>query len=679
MLNLNFQNGTTPALNARNMNAIVESINTLGYAVGGPNVASTVSAMTDTSKVYVYTGSETGYTAGNWYYYNGSAWVSGGVYQAAAVETDTTLTMPGEPADAKATGDAIADLKSAIDKEAADTNEDLYDLTDNLLDITVGSSWYSHNYKGSQEYTIHSEIFPVSVGETYYCSIKNVDSEKFGSDFRLIVNILDSNGNIVDTKNSYASDYTTEIRSFTITSGQTSIVANLSTRSISKPINVEDIILSDMVPYLGKSAVTGTYIYPKYKSPKAEMQREISKNASALRENPNWANGTIDSNGDIYYRADRINSGKIEANMQLIECINNYNGLIAYYNSEGAKISVGSFTKNLFVNRSDFPSGTAFIAIAINNGTSTINPSEGENCIILYSVDVIAKEDKPSFSNFPYVIGSTNQICRLGWKPYANDTPPEQSLASYALAYQKGCRIMLCDVRATQDGTLVCFHDSDLGAELSRNMVRHTDGSTLSNEEKAQTIVSMTITQLDEYDFGIYKGNQYAGTKILRLDDFLKWCSMANCYPMLETKIELTQTQIQQIAGMCKKYQLMKRIIVADGYGIPADRKQWWVTNFPECISVIRGGSSMYSNCINDAQTFVSAGIETYISFTSTTDITDARCAEMAVAGVGVEYSEVESLSQMDTFWSNGFASKVRMIVSSYINIQEYINEKIGI
>lgn len=115
MLNLNFQNGQAPALNARNMNAIVESINTLGYAVGGPNVASTVSEMTDTEKVYVYTGSETGYTAGNWYYYNGSAWVSGGVYQAAAVETDTTLTIPGEPADAKATGDEVADLKNDLD------------------------------------------------------------------------------------------------------------------------------------------------------------------------------------------------------------------------------------------------------------------------------------------------------------------------------------------------------------------------------------------------------------------------------------------------------------------------------------------------------------------------------------------------------------------------------------
>lgn len=152
MLNLNFQNGQAPALNARNMNAIVESINTLGYAVGGPNVASTVSAMTDTSKVYVYTGSETGYTAGNWYYYNGSAWVSGGVYQAAAVETDTTLTMPGEPADAKATGDAIADLKSAIDiKEKELSNAGI--IPQNIFRIQRLSA---DNYNGIEASVINS-------------------------------------------------------------------------------------------------------------------------------------------------------------------------------------------------------------------------------------------------------------------------------------------------------------------------------------------------------------------------------------------------------------------------------------------------------------------------------------------------------------------------------------------
>lgn len=84
--------------------------------VGSPLVANTVSAMTDQTKVYVYTGSESGYTAGNWYYHNGSAWVSGGVYNSSAVNVDKTLTQDGYAADAKVTGDAVGSLKEDLTK-----------------------------------------------------------------------------------------------------------------------------------------------------------------------------------------------------------------------------------------------------------------------------------------------------------------------------------------------------------------------------------------------------------------------------------------------------------------------------------------------------------------------------------------------------------------------------------
>ena len=82
--------------------------------ISGITASTTVAGMTDTTKVYVYLGSETGYTSGNWYYYSGSAWVSGGVYQSTALVTDTTLTQSGMAADAKATGDEVADLKEDI-------------------------------------------------------------------------------------------------------------------------------------------------------------------------------------------------------------------------------------------------------------------------------------------------------------------------------------------------------------------------------------------------------------------------------------------------------------------------------------------------------------------------------------------------------------------------------------
>ena len=96
--------------------ALSNRINALQGAVGSPMVAATASAMTDTSKIYVYTGSESGYTNGNWYYYNGSAWVSGGVYNAVAINTDKTLTVSDMAADAKVTGDEFSALSETITK-----------------------------------------------------------------------------------------------------------------------------------------------------------------------------------------------------------------------------------------------------------------------------------------------------------------------------------------------------------------------------------------------------------------------------------------------------------------------------------------------------------------------------------------------------------------------------------
>lgn len=78
---------------------------------GQPIAIDTAAGMTDTNKIYVYVGDETGYNNGHWYYYSGSAWVDGGVWNATALVTDTTLTEAGEAADAKATGDAVRYLE----------------------------------------------------------------------------------------------------------------------------------------------------------------------------------------------------------------------------------------------------------------------------------------------------------------------------------------------------------------------------------------------------------------------------------------------------------------------------------------------------------------------------------------------------------------------------------------
>ena len=95
-------------------------------ASGAPIVVASTSAMTDTEQIYVLS------TNGNWYYHNGSAWVSGGEY--GAIATDTTLTQSGIPADAKAVGDAINAVTSDVE-EVQDALEHLDVETDPTLSI----------------------------------------------------------------------------------------------------------------------------------------------------------------------------------------------------------------------------------------------------------------------------------------------------------------------------------------------------------------------------------------------------------------------------------------------------------------------------------------------------------------------------------------------------------------
>lgn len=66
-------------------NASIETLSSQisSLSNGSPLTASSISEMTDTSRIYVNT------TDGKWYYYNGSSWVSGGVYQSSGISQNS--------------------------------------------------------------------------------------------------------------------------------------------------------------------------------------------------------------------------------------------------------------------------------------------------------------------------------------------------------------------------------------------------------------------------------------------------------------------------------------------------------------------------------------------------------------------------------------------------------------
>lgn len=140
---------------------------------GSPLVAATAAEMTETNRVYVYTGSESGYTNGHWYYYQDSKWNDGGVYNSSAINTDTTLKVSGMAADAKAAGDAIDGLKAdlnEIEEEIQDIEPLSEDAKTALLNCFAHVAWideHGQDYVDALEEALYPETGLVSISAVF--------------------------------------------------------------------------------------------------------------------------------------------------------------------------------------------------------------------------------------------------------------------------------------------------------------------------------------------------------------------------------------------------------------------------------------------------------------------------------------------------------------------------------
>lgn len=131
--------GATLTTHETEITDLQNQVTTLEHAYAGAKAAATVADMTDHNQIYVYVGSETGYTNGNWYYWNGTAWTSGGVYNATALETDKTLSVSGAAADANMTGNLLTPLANKRSVTLEIVNGGFYTTTGNFTASEVTS------------------------------------------------------------------------------------------------------------------------------------------------------------------------------------------------------------------------------------------------------------------------------------------------------------------------------------------------------------------------------------------------------------------------------------------------------------------------------------------------------------------------------------------------------------
>ena len=124
------------------------------------------------------------------------------------------------------------------------------------------------------------------------------------------------------------------------------------------------------------------------------------------------------------------------------------------------------------------------------------------------------------------------------------DTAPENTLTAYKLSKKYGFNYVETDVQFTSDGVPVLLHDLSIN-----RTARNADGTNIAS---TVNISDITYVQAQIYDFGVYKGSQYAGTKIPKFEDFIILCKKIGLHPYIELKsdVQYSQAQIESLVDI---------------------------------------------------------------------------------------------------------------------------------
>lgn len=250
-----------------------------------------------------------------------------------------------------------------------------------------------------------------------------------------------------------------------------------------------------------------------------------------------WQYGSIDNGGKITNATHRMISSLLQvAKGTIIKQCEGYNNFYIYcidkYDLEGNYIS----------------------SVQWNHGTNVIE----ENCLIRLrlayaNARTITNDDLQIIPKFIFVKRTIPEINILNNKLYEcsghrgsfNIGIPENTIFAYKYAKMHNFDSIETDVRMTSNHIPIICHDESIN-----RTARNTNGTTIST---TINVADHTFEELDEYDYGIYCGSQYAGTKLLTFDDVVKFAKYYNIKINIDCKVT-SNSDIDIIYNILRKY-----------------------------------------------------------------------------------------------------------------------------
>jgi len=124
-----------------------------------------------------------------------------------------------------------------------------------------------------------------------------------------------------------------------------------------------------------------------------------------------------------------------------------------------------------------------------------------------------------------------------------NISAPENTIPAYKLSKLMGFKYVETDVLFTKDGIPVLIHDDTID--------RTSNGTG--------KIKDMTYNELTTYDFGLWKGEKWAHTKIPSFEEFIILCRNLELFPYVELK-EGSKENIETLLSIIEKHEMKEKV-----------------------------------------------------------------------------------------------------------------------
>lgn len=472
-------------------------------ANGSPLVASSTSEMTDTSKIYVNT------TDGYWYYYDGTQWTQGGVYQSTQLDLDKTLNELSKAPESLTVGSRIKLLDS---------------LTTNKFDTSLFENGNLDNdgNNSSGNYRIRSKSILYCNEDLYVL---------FPSGYLIGWHTFNANGTHLTWTGWSNTNFPTNF-------WEIKIPKNTYFKLLIRKINEDTSETLDYTTIINNSLIFTNNTLE---------QKLINDIENIKISSDNFINGEI-SNGSVQLvnKNYRICSHfifllpfdisiKVPSGYMCGYHKYNFNNL-TWIEWSGWK--TGEVNKDNGTDILNIPSNTPFRLIIrkINENTSeTLNV---ENVIPLFK---FYPSELLNYINYNYISKEQYTVEITSRQGEVNNYP-ENTLQGLKRAKDFGYNHVRVSFGWTSDGIAICSHDN----QVSTSTLRNLDGSQITDTSlKLENLTYQYI--IENYDAGIYKGSNFAGIPVPTLEAVLRQCKKLNQKIDIEYKFGYTSERLNDL------------------------------------------------------------------------------------------------------------------------------------